>query len=84
MNLHEAATLPSLQHHGYPIVEGVLKEEAIELLRSFYDRENFHAPDDKRKRKPAAANKDNTASNYANFVKSDEKEVVSYDIKNSN
>lgn len=38
---------------GYPIVEGVLKEEAIALLRSFYDRENVHAPDDKRKRKPA-------------------------------
>lgn len=54
MKLHEATTLPSPQHHGYPIVEGVLKDEAIELLRSFYDRENFHAPDDKRKRKPAA------------------------------
>jgi tRNA-specific adenosine deaminase 2 len=38
-------------HSPYPIVEGVLKEEAIHLLRCFYDRENFHAPDDKRKRK---------------------------------
>ena len=37
---------------GYPIVEGVLKEEAIALLRSFYNRENVHAPDNKRKRKP--------------------------------
>lgn len=38
-------------HSPYPIVEGVLKEEAIHLLRCFYDRENFHAPDDKRKSK---------------------------------
>ena len=36
----------------YEIVSGVLKDEAIGLLRSFYDRENFHAPDEKRKRKP--------------------------------
>lgn len=35
----------------YPIVSGVLRDEAITLLRSFYDRENFHAPEDKRKRK---------------------------------
>jgi tRNA-specific adenosine deaminase 2 len=36
---------------GYDTTSGVLEEEAIQLLRSFYDRENFHAPDDKRKRK---------------------------------
>lgn len=36
---------------GYEIRTGVLEEDAISLLRSFYDRENFHAPDDKRKRK---------------------------------
>ena len=36
---------------GYEIVSGVLENEAIALLRSFYNRENFHAPDDKRKRK---------------------------------
>jgi tRNA-specific adenosine deaminase 2 len=35
----------------YPIVEGLLAEPAVRLLRSFYDRENFHAPVDKRKRK---------------------------------
>jgi tRNA(Arg) A34 adenosine deaminase TadA len=35
----------------YPIVPGVLEQEAVTLLRSFYDRENFHAPDEKRKRK---------------------------------
>ncbi len=36
---------------GYEIRTGVLESQAISLLRSFYDRENFHAPDDKRKRK---------------------------------
>jgi tRNA-specific adenosine deaminase 2 len=38
---------------GYEITKGVLEQEAITLLRSFYDRENFHAPDHKRKRKEA-------------------------------
>ncbi|GKZ00666.1 hypothetical protein MPSEU_001018800 [Mayamaea pseudoterrestris] len=38
-------------HNGYPIVGGILEAEAIALLRSFYERENMHAPDDKRKRK---------------------------------
>lgn len=36
---------------GYPVTGGVLKEEAITLLRSFYSQENHHAPDEKRKRK---------------------------------
>jgi tRNA-specific adenosine deaminase 2 len=35
----------------YAITSGVLEDEAVCLLRSFYDRENFHAPDDKRKEK---------------------------------
>jgi len=39
--------------HPYPVTSGVLEQEAVRLLRSFYDRENFHAPDDKRKRKEA-------------------------------
>jgi tRNA-specific adenosine deaminase 2 len=38
-------------HKGYPIVAGILEAEAVQLLRSFYERENMHAPDDKRKRK---------------------------------
>lgn len=42
---------PHKRRHSYKVVSGILKEEAIELLRSFYNRENFHAPDDKRKRK---------------------------------
>mmetsp|Transcript_11054 Transcript_11054/g.31042 ORF Transcript_11054/g.31042 Transcript_11054/m.31042 type:complete len:328 (+) Transcript_11054:102-1085(+) len=56
MSLHDEATVPrgvaAGEYHGYPIVEGILKDEAVRLLRSFYDRENFHAPDDKRRRKP--------------------------------
>jgi tRNA-specific adenosine deaminase 2 len=36
---------------GYQIKSGVLEDEAINLLRSFYDRENFFAPDEKRRRK---------------------------------
>jgi len=52
LSLHQESALPSKEHVGYPIVPGVLEENAVNLLRSFYDRENFHAPDDKRKRKP--------------------------------
>lgn len=51
LHLHRAVALPSSKHVGYPIVGGICEEEAIRLLRSFYDRENFHAPDEKRKRK---------------------------------
>jgi tRNA-specific adenosine deaminase 2 len=36
---------------GYEIKSGVLESDAVTVLRSFYDRENFHAPDGKRKRK---------------------------------
>jgi tRNA-specific adenosine deaminase 2 len=36
---------------GYEIKSGILEAEAVRLLRSFYDRENVHAPDDKRRRK---------------------------------
>jgi tRNA(Arg) A34 adenosine deaminase TadA len=56
------ATTDVPYHTPYPIVEGVLKEEAIHLLRCFYDRENFHAPEDKRKRKPGTIH-DSTSSN---------------------
>ncbi|KAL7432442.1 hypothetical protein ACHAXM_003114 [Skeletonema potamos] len=51
LHLHKSEALPSAKHHGFPIYGGILEEEAISLLRSFYDRENFHAPDHKRKRK---------------------------------
>lgn len=51
MSLHMASELPSTKHVGYPVVKGILEEEAITLLRSFYNRENFHAPEEKRKKK---------------------------------
>ena len=52
LNLHKPDALPSAKHHGFAIHGGILEDEAIRMLRSFYDRENFHAPDHKRKRKP--------------------------------
>lgn len=52
LHLDKPDALPSSRHHGFEIYGGILEEEAIRCLRSFYDRENFHAPDHKRKRKP--------------------------------
>ena len=60
LNLHQPETGEGLENNdtngnhkslGYEITTGVLESEAIHLLRSFYDRENFHAPDEKRRRK---------------------------------
>jgi hypothetical protein len=51
MCLHKPDFLPGASHQGYPIVTGILQREAVTLLRSFYERENFHAPDAKRKKK---------------------------------
>jgi tRNA-specific adenosine deaminase 2 len=51
LNLHEPDALPSSKHHGFTIHGGILEEEAIRLLRSFYDRENVHAPAPVRRRK---------------------------------
>lgn len=55
LNLHKPDALPSTKHHGFEIIGGIHEEEAVKLLQSFYNRENFHAPDHKRKRKPAIA-----------------------------
>jgi MafB19-like deaminase len=49
LHLHQDQT--KYNHHGYPIKSGVCKADAVKLLQSFYDRENFHAPEDKRKKK---------------------------------
>jgi tRNA-specific adenosine deaminase 2 len=54
LSLHKPDAFVVKQHTGYQIESGILEEEAVALLRSFYDRENFHAPDDKRKRKADA------------------------------
>lgn len=51
LNLHHESAIISESHLGYEIIPGILEQEAIDLLRRFYDRENLHAPDEKRKRK---------------------------------
>ncbi len=51
LNLHDSDALPSSMHIGFDVVGGILEDEAIRLLRSFYDRENRHAPDPTRRRK---------------------------------
>eukprot|EP00536_Pseudo-nitzschia_multiseries_P016886 jgi/Psemu1/222946/e_gw1.1274.19.1 len=51
LHLHKAEEENTKISLGYEIKSGVLEEEAVRLLRSFYDRENFHAPDEKRRRK---------------------------------
>lgn len=61
LHLHKSDALPSSRHIGFPIVGGILEKDAVGLLRSFYDRENFHAPDEKRKRKHV----DNVGNNKA-------------------
>ena len=48
LNLHQE---DKADLHGYSVTSGVLESEAVTLFRSFYDRENFNAPEDKRKRK---------------------------------
>lgn len=58
-----------LSMHGgddsYPIVEGLLADPAVSLLRRFYDRENFHAPADKRKRKQAPQEEEESSNTKA-------------------
>jgi hypothetical protein len=49
--LHLHQDQPDYHHYGYPVQAGLRKQEAVSLLRAFYDRENFHAPEDKRKKK---------------------------------
>ena len=43
--------ITQIKSQGYKIYGGVCEDEAIKLLRTFYNRENFHAPEDKRKKK---------------------------------
>ena len=60
LNLHKPGALPSAKHNGFEIIGGIHEEEAVRLLQSFYNRENFHAPDHKRKRKPAKERADDS------------------------
>jgi tRNA(Arg) A34 adenosine deaminase TadA len=52
-NRNKSGLQPSSRSYnsGYKIKSGVLEKEAVTLLRSFYDRENLHCPEEKRKRK---------------------------------
>jgi tRNA-specific adenosine deaminase 2 len=61
LRLHESNSIAP-GHLGYPIVAGVLKDESIRMLQSFYNRENFHAPECKRKRKIVSQNNDTNRS----------------------
>eukprot|EP00980_Cylindrotheca_fusiformis_P025056 scaffold12982_cov129-Cylindrotheca_fusiformis.AAC.4 len=51
LHMHRPKKETQASFLGYEITGGILQEEAIALLRSFYNRENTYAPDDKRKRK---------------------------------
>ncbi|OWZ11884.1 TRNA-specific adenosine deaminase [Phytophthora megakarya] len=47
LNLHERSKV----HRGFPCVSGILKDEAITLLKKFYTSENPRVEDSKKKRK---------------------------------
>ncbi|TYZ58927.1 hypothetical protein PybrP1_010781 [[Pythium] brassicae (nom. inval.)] len=52
LNLHEKVALPASRlHAGFPTVSGLLKDDAITLLRRFYDSENPRVEDSKKRRK---------------------------------
>eukprot|EP00501_MAST-03F_sp_TOSAG23-6_P001193 GSMAST32.ASY1.ANO1.1237.1 assembled CDS len=48
LSLHENCCPQTAK--GYPVVSGILKDEAIEIMRLFYSRGNPKAPDHKRQR----------------------------------
>lgn len=49
LSVHQEAE--RLSQHSYPIEEGLLKDEAIEIFQRFYMSENRRAPEQKRRRK---------------------------------
>ena len=46
LSLHQTET-----DHSYEVRRGVFHDESIQLLQRFYNRENQHAPDNKRRKK---------------------------------
>ena len=50
LDLHDPAALPSDSHVGLDVTSGIMKDEAIEILKRFYASGNPNAPDEKRKR----------------------------------
>lgn len=63
LHLHRSDALPSSKHHGFKTIGGILESEAVTLLRGFYDRENFHAPDDLRRKKKSNIDKTSSIEN---------------------
>ncbi|CAI5709635.1 unnamed protein product [Peronospora destructor] len=58
LNLHErSALLNSSVHRGFPCRSGILKDEAITLLKMFYTSENPRVEDSKKKRKKVSPSK---------------------------
>lgn len=54
MLLNCRALPDSKLHEGFPTVSGILKDEAIALLRRFYDSDNPRVEDSKKRRKKKA------------------------------
>lgn len=51
MHMHHASTLQNSSVGGYPVITGICENEAIGLLRQFYNRENLLAPPGKKRKK---------------------------------
>jgi tRNA-specific adenosine deaminase 2 len=47
--IHRANAMDA-PHKGYPSTSGLLKDEAVDIMRLFYSRGNPNAPDHKRQR----------------------------------
>uniref|UniRef100_A0AAV1UEQ0 CMP/dCMP-type deaminase domain-containing protein n=1 Tax=Peronospora matthiolae TaxID=2874970 RepID=A0AAV1UEQ0_9STRA len=63
LNLHERSALPNSDvHRGFPCVSGILKDDAITLLRKFYTSENPRVEDSKKKRKKRSPETDGVAA----------------------
>ncbi|CAI5743160.1 unnamed protein product [Hyaloperonospora brassicae] len=64
LNLHERGALPNSDvHRGFPCVSGILKDDAVTLLRKFYTSANPRVEDSKKKRKNRGAETDAIATN---------------------
>ncbi|KAF4033611.1 Cytidine and deoxycytidylate deaminase zinc-binding region [Phytophthora infestans] len=69
LNLHERSAFPkSNTHRGFPCVSGILKDEAITLLKKFYTSENPRVEDSKKKRKKRSPEIEEPSVSEANGV----------------
>ncbi|KAJ0396752.1 hypothetical protein P43SY_009707 [Pythium insidiosum] len=56
LSLHEKSAFPDSQHyHGFPCESGLLRDEAVALLKRFYEMDNPRVEDSKKRRKRGAA-----------------------------